>query len=135
MRSMRYNYEPSKIPEISELVERITNGDAGITRYKVEGGECVTYALWKEGDMACMRVFLPAGATFPSHRHGVREVVTVYSGTLKIETSSGGVWLGKGDTYSMPANVEHNAIAGSDCWMIAITIPADEGYTDVGRPK
>lgn len=130
---MRHDYEASKIPQISELVERISNGDSGRTVYEVEGGECVSYALWKQNEVACMRVFLSAGAMFPNHRHGVREIITVYEGRMKIATSTGGIWLERGDTYSIPANVEHHAVADTDCWMIAITVPADEGYTDVGQ--
>ena len=127
---MSDDLDSSRIFRIDELTRKL-NGDPTKIVYKVDGGEVTTKGLMKKAEVGVMDVLIPAGATFPMHVHDEKEIVAVYLGRLRIQTMNGkDIWVEVGDTYIMPAGVQHNAIAEIETRLIAITIPADKGYAD-----
>jgi quercetin dioxygenase-like cupin family protein len=60
---------------------------------------------WPHGFTLC-RVSIRAGGVVAPHRHGAREVWFVHEGALAFSSPSGNLTMRKGDTFSVPENLE-----------------------------
>jgi quercetin dioxygenase-like cupin family protein len=79
-------------------------------------------------DMMLVEITLDKGAVVPMHRHANHQVGYVISGEIEL-TIDGVVRVCKpGDSYAMPGNVDHCALAVTDCLVIDIFAPPREDY-------
>jgi quercetin dioxygenase-like cupin family protein len=110
--------------------------------------EVLAYRLHREPGVAVLRACIEYGSPFPRHQHSEAEVIICYSGMLawKINTppfgdpgqdvfdvfdeeDADGI-LEPGEVLRIAPNTPHTimAIGGMDAWVIAITVPATEGF-------
>jgi quercetin dioxygenase-like cupin family protein len=134
------------------LLTQLVNNENTIS-YAVKDGDCFGIGLFNDTQVAVQRSYMSKGATFPNHNHREREYIVVYSGSVRFAVEpkalfmksdkSGTQILGRdynsapievvlnvGDAIAFPAGVSHAVEALEDTWMIAITIPAAEGFPD-----
>ncbi len=119
----------SYVPLLRELSRKLKH-HPGVVHYPNESGPTTGFSLKNTGHVAVMDANVPAATEFPDHRHDSAEVMVVYRGEIRIKVSDTWHTLRVGDHISIPAGVKHRAVAVDDTWLIAITIPADEGYAD-----
>ena len=100
--------------------------------YQVQGGNCVGEALLNEKEVAVQRVCMTAGTVFPEHSHHEFEVVVIISGEALHITPGMESKIAKDDVYTSRPGELHKFVAITDCTLIAITIPASEGYPKLG---
>ena len=100
---------------------------AGI-HYVTEGGECMGVCLFNVPRVAVQRAFMSEGARLPIHTHDGKEVLVLYAGALTVTVGAETRKYGAGDVIEFVAHTAHVVAAQTDTWMIAVTIPADEGY-------
>lgn len=124
------NERKRAVAELSEMINGST--DSAVTNYVVDSGCSVGWGLYKDGRIAVQRNELSAGTIFPAHTHTDKaEWIIVYNGSIRFwygDTDT--VVLQVGDSLKLEPNVPHSAEVLELCHMIAITIPADEGYPD-----
>jgi quercetin dioxygenase-like cupin family protein len=79
-------------------------------------------------DMMLVEITLDKGAVVPLHHHANHQVGYVISG--EIELTIGGVTRNcqPGDSYAMPGDVEHRALAVTECVVVDIFAPPREDY-------
>ncbi|HZV49271.1 MAG TPA: cupin domain-containing protein [Candidatus Dormibacteraeota bacterium] len=64
-------------------------------------------------------VELAAGVTVPEHRHEHEQVGFVVQGSLTFTVGGETARLGPGDTYRIPSQVPHQAVAGEEGAVVA----------------
>ncbi len=115
------------LPSLSRISVGV--GTSGVVHYEVGDGTCIGFSLWNDGNIAVQRVFLSAGTKFPAHIHTGHEWVMVFSGNAIFqEEGSDPITLQPGSYVYDPPERAHCFTAITDCWALAVTIPADEGY-------
>jgi quercetin dioxygenase-like cupin family protein len=112
-----------KLPPLSDLVRESRCVD--VVEYDTGCGASFGFNVWNEPRIAVQRCFMTAGCVFTRHSHEGHEWVIVYSGSLRLD---GSTLLSSGDYVHFLPGEEHSPIAVEDCWMLCITIPAEEGY-------
>jgi len=88
--------------------------------------------LFSKDEVGVAYVFMAQGSNFPEHAHVAAEWLIVYKGEVKFTTrdDSGNETdtLAKtGDFIYLNREVGHSAEALVDSWLIAVTIPFEEG--------
>ena len=83
-------------------------------------------------DIAVMFMSVEPNGEFPSHLHESEiEIICVYSGDLKIIMSHRVIQIIDYGVITIPAGTAHTACSVRGSKLLAITIPASEGYADV----
>jgi quercetin dioxygenase-like cupin family protein len=125
---------PEKLPHLVDMIEHLSSQNI---RYKVENGECLGMCLFNNESVAVQHACLTAGTIFPWHIHEHNsEWIIIYSGKLREILKSGKSFeIGPGGYVFCRAGEEHMQIAIEDTRLIAITIPASEGYPTMERDK
>jgi len=106
-------------------------------------GEGEAIGLYKNQEIAVCRAAVKGGTRWPAHYHEAWEYIVVYQGEMhienKIEDSKGGLKEREGihvvkapGIYYMRPRVLHEVYFPVDSLMIAITVPAAEGFPGVG---
>jgi len=114
---------------------KLTDALGTFMEHDVENGTSFMWGLHKEEDIAIAKGFISSGSKFPLHIHMYsHEYVFVLTGqiTFCFEDTPLENVLKKGDTIHILPNTPHSVIAQEDTWYIAITIPADEAFPNVG---
>lgn len=84
--------------------------------------------FWGEKMLVSM-VSLAAHATVPTHFHPHEQVGTVLTGEMELTIGGETRWLKEGDTYIIPANLEHQARTESrPAKVVDVFSPAREDY-------
>jgi quercetin dioxygenase-like cupin family protein len=103
------------------------------TEYAMEAGRCVGFGLLKNTAVAVQIAFLPNGSEFPVHMHAnEQEALIVVAGQLEVRRGDRSQVLATRDLVVLAPGDLHSCHALEDSWVLGITIPASEGYPDVG---
>lgn len=79
-------------------------------------------------DMTIGLVLIDAGTSLPLHKHVHEQITYMLKGELKMQIGDETVVLKPGTVQVIPSNVEHGAIALSDCELIDVFNPVREDY-------
>ena len=104
------------------------NGNTLIYEGGAEG-----HALYSGADAAIQRSFLKAGTKFESHCHASTEIVVVLSGVFHSSTAFITCVTPVAGVIVFQPGISHSHVAETDCWVIGILVPRDEGYP--GAPR
>ena len=91
-------------------------------------------ALYKDKDVAVQMMYLPAGSQFPEHVHPAeKEWIIIIKGSAEVTIEGTAHLFNAQDHFVVEPGQDHSGYAIDDLWHIAISIPADDGYPDVGN--
>jgi quercetin dioxygenase-like cupin family protein len=131
---MRTRGAPSvadNIEKLRELTNKLPTAPSMVMLGAV--GSTALYGLYKENRVAVLRGIVPEGDTYPRHEHPVTEHLILVSGHAIVEVNGGEkVELFPGDHCGLRPHVPHSFTAVEDTMIIAVTVPAEEGYPDAG---
>ena len=120
----------NKLPPLSSIAD-LSGG--GAVEYNLPIGHSFGFGLYKTEEIAVQRCFMSAKSEFPMHCHDCHEYVIIYKGKAKYSMGSKETELGVGECVHFPPNAAHVFTALEDVWMLAITVPAEQGYPDGSR--
>ena len=104
----------------------------GYIDYKVDNGIATGTCLFNNGDLAISRTVVSKGTVWPIHEHPEKEFVIMISGTFRMILQhldkEEDVILNPNDTMYIKPDTPHMGKAITDCIMIAMTVPASDGY-------
>jgi quercetin dioxygenase-like cupin family protein len=118
---------PTRKSENLIKLESLITGNADPAKVCYEGGT-EGFGLYFGADAAVVRSFLKAGTVFPPHVHSATEVVVVLSGIFHSSTAILTCVTPVAGVIVFQPGVSHSHVAETDCWVVGITIPSDEGY-------
>jgi quercetin dioxygenase-like cupin family protein len=101
-----------------------------VIEYEMEKGAAISFGLWKQESIAVARTFFSGGSIFPEHSHNEKEFIVVYEGQMDITIEEKTTALTAGDMIVVCPGQAHGAVAVGDTRIIAITIPAAEGFPE-----
>lgn len=78
--------------------------------------------------MMISHVTLDKGAAVPMHKHPHEQVGYVVEGRMRMTIGSDVYEFEPGDSYFIPGDVEHDAVAVTDCVVLDIFSPPREEY-------
>lgn len=85
-----------------------------------------------KGDKALISFLeLPAGATFPIHKHDCEQIMIMLEGTEEHTAGDEKFTIHPGDVVVHPANVEHGGQTSTGYKAIDIFVPPREDYVEV----
>ena len=90
---------------------------AGITGYYAHGK-----------DLTLGYVEIKAGSDLPAHQHIHEQITYIIEGRLDMKIGDQSCSLTAGMFYVIPSNVQHSAIAVTDCKVIDVFNPVREDY-------
>ena len=115
------------LPDLSDLVAGKSR--MGYTEYATETGTAIGWSLLNIPEVAVQRHFISKDTEFEGHTHPANEWVIVTKGMLQFTVGYG--WrdtIRVGQCQFLPADCFHSCVALEDTWLVAITVPAAEGY-------
>jgi len=114
------------LPNLGE----ITTAGGNNRWVEIEAGQGTTFmfGLFRTRDMAVARAFLSAGSTIEDHQHKEAEWLFVYSGEMELTILDKKQRYKKGDCCHIKPKLPHKAEFPVDTWLLAVTMPAAEGY-------
>lgn len=128
-------YEPksintkSHVPALRELVHTMTRHSTIV--YDTEYGKILLKGLMKKPELAVSICSMPQGTEFPEHNHKVVEWLMVSSGELEISLKGREpLVLRAGETIRINPEDSHSALALTAVEVLAVTMPAEEGFPD-----
>lgn len=125
--------------ELCELTEKVpflgsivTSNKDNFVEYKVRNGTCFGIGIFSSlPQINVMKAFMSKDTILENHQHDEREWIIVYNGHLIFYKSDNTQKsCQKGEYAFFEIGEQHRVEAVEDTWMIAITIPASEGYVD-----
>ena len=106
----------------------------GLIDYAVSSGRCSGVGLLNIKEIAVQMATMPAGSVLPGHLHPDSiEVFVIVSGALQVEYQGLTKVYRRGEVTMLPPQTVHMVSAIEDTWMLAVTMPAIEGYPDVAE--
>ncbi len=119
------------LPTVPKLNDFKTTRSGSVVEYDIDGTALVFPMMYSD-DVAMARVFLSKGSVFGEHFHkNSKGIVVCYKGVVIMKMGEDEVTLAEGETYTIERGVAHDAIAVTDTWFMAISIPPDEYYPKV----
>ncbi len=79
-------------------------------------------------DIMMVRIFFKSGAVGAKHSHPHRQVTFVEGGRFEVEIGGEKETLETGDSFMVPANVEHGLVALEDGALIDVFTPIREDF-------
>lgn len=122
----------SKLPSLSSIAD-LSGG--GAVEYNLPIGHSFGFGLYKTEKVAVQRAFMSAKSEFPIHCHNCHEYIIIYSGRARYSIGDKVTEIGVGECAHFPPNVAHIFSSLEDVWMLAITVPAEQGYPDGSRER
>jgi len=127
LKELTHTLQPLPLLVKSEEMDRID--------YNIYDGISFALNLMNQRNVAVSNCFISKGAMFPKHDHQETELLIVYDGSLYVEicndvndTCYFKNTINVGEVVYFEAGEKHIIKALEDTWMIAITVPAAEGY-------
>jgi quercetin dioxygenase-like cupin family protein len=108
VRTTLYRWEDIALEKVTEMVSR-----------KVVSGERQTLA----------QVYLKRGAQVPRHSHASEQLVYVLQGAVAYRVAGRALTVREGEVLTIPAGVEHQAVATEDTFELAMFSPVRDGWT------
>jgi quercetin dioxygenase-like cupin family protein len=102
---------------------------------KIAQGTLLMFALYRQPDICIARAFMSANSLIEQHTHGEREIIGIISGhaTVRLNGNEELRELRQYDVIIFEPNTPHAFVVHEDTWMIAVTLPASEGYPHDAR--
>jgi quercetin dioxygenase-like cupin family protein len=115
------------LPTLTSLTER---KNCKWKEYFVASGYNVNFSVMDEKNISVCRGFFAKNTMFPPHQHqGIVEYLICFEGKYKVTgLSTGDLVLEKGDCAKIASGELHGGEALEQTWLLAITIPPDEGF-------
>lgn len=102
----------------------------GMTTYHVKSGVMISTSLYNE-EISIAKTFISENAQLENHFHeGSYEVIIILDGTLEVTTTEGPKRFSKFEKVDLKKSQPHSAIAITDCWFVALTVPKDYGFPE-----
>jgi quercetin dioxygenase-like cupin family protein len=123
----------SFIPHLKELVHATENH----MMYYVDdnGFKIKNHGLFKRDDIAVLMCSMPEGASFPEHKHVVAEWLMIADGELEFSCNGETIIYKAGEVVKIEPGDKHTSRALTAVEVLAVTMPADEGFPDVKLSK
>jgi quercetin dioxygenase-like cupin family protein len=102
--------------------------ESGFVEIKMTQGNSFGWNLHNEDTIAVAKWFNSKDSIFPKHQHQEREWLIVYKGEMILHVSGETKHLRRGDFVYLEPGTIHDATFPTDCWYVAITIPASEDW-------
>jgi len=118
----------ANVPQIKDLAELKPYDN--VQELKMDNGTLLMFGLYKDVGIAVSRVFATAGTRMPIHQHDRTEYVLVWEGELIFNFSGKEVTLKENEFYRIEPNTPHSVYWPVDTNLIAVVIPAEEGWPD-----
>jgi len=122
------NLTPS-LPSLPSMI--LSEGRGHVIEYRTDDGVSVAVGLHKSGDVAVCRAVNSAGY-FPEHSHQEHETVVIVEGVAIYHLPDGDIEIGPGQSIYIAPDVPHSTTFVVTTRLIAITVPAAEGFPDGG---
>lgn len=119
----------SHIPKLRHLTKILVESSTTV-RWGAGSGDIETENVLQKDEVAILDSYLPAGSHFPVHKHCTKEMLVVYQGELIVDIGGEEKRFGVGDVFTAAPHMPHSVRSEVETRLIAITIPADEGFTD-----
>jgi hypothetical protein len=134
----RFNFEANmeKIKELSSLMniqfdETYWQTSKNLSEYKMVKGTCKGWGLYKTDKIAVQYVELSPDSEFPAHEHEKeREIIILFEGDFTTITKYGSQSCVDSGIIIAELGINHINKSVKGCKLIAITIPAAEGYPE-----
>lgn len=118
-------------PQLPTLGTMVTDSGESWNEIQAGGGTVFMFGLHKESGIAVARAFLSAGSIVEEHEHPKEtEWLIVYAGQMEIVVAGESKIIQECEAICIKPSKPHVAKFPVDTWMLAITIPAAEGYPD-----
>jgi len=118
------------LPPIPNLSAFMTD-TKGLVEYKVKEGYVTGEAIWKKPQYAIQQAFMKKGSIFGMHVHErSKEILIVINGEIKVTYGKESKVVKTGELVVVDINVEHDAEAIIDTFLVGMTIPADDCYPE-----
>lgn len=92
------------------------------------GGGLKRKVLGNDSDLMLVRVKFPKGGIGVKHSHPHRQVSYIESGSFEVEIAGEKQILLAGDSFYVPPNTEHGAVALQDSTIIDVFNPARQDF-------
>lgn len=115
-----------RLPPLVDLIA--TRAES--VEYEVSQGTVHGFGLWKDTQLAVQRAYLSKGAAFPRHSHEAYEYLIVYRGRLRVKLNGDEQIVKTGEAAILQPGQAHSVEALEETWILAVTVPAVEGYPD-----
>lgn len=96
--------------------------------YSVEKGSCGGVALYKDEQMAIQLSFLGPDTILKNHVHDELEILICHEGDITVHMPGNDIDLERGGMVRIQPGTSHIAISKNGCRLVAITLPASDGY-------
>jgi len=126
-----------RIKELSgtlQTLPALAHIEGSIVYYEMKSGECRGEGLFKNSKIAVQHATLSKGSDLEAHIHnGIREFLICYEGDLTIVVKEPEDRIIKTIIYTggmviIDPGIPHLVSSIGGCKLIAVTIPAEEGY-------
>ena len=121
--------------ELKKLTENIPNikdlasiKPATVQELETETGKLLMFGLYKDDKIAISRIFATAGTRMPVHSHDSIEYVLVWEGELIFEFNGKKLTLKEKEHCKIKPNTPHSVFWPVDTNLLAVVIPAEEGW-------
>jgi quercetin dioxygenase-like cupin family protein len=125
---------------VDRLTDELISMDYGFVNeyspkvFKLKEGIVVSYRLYKDENLHCIRSYLSKGAIFPPHEHKepTDETLILYSGKMSVIIDDPEISEGKsidmiiGKPYFFRAGDIHMLHAKEESWILSTLIPPDK---------
>lgn len=117
-----------ELPPIPRLQDYATFKD-GIAEYRFKKGHAISFNLYSDRHVSIARTLITKNTEFENHSHpNSYELIIVLTGKLEMVMEGTRRILEQYDKIEIPHGTLHNAVALEDVWIIALTVPADDGF-------
>src|ERR1700692_1007651 len=97
-------------------------------------GQGITARAIEADRMTIAVVDLEPGAVLPEHHHENEQLGFVIAGSIVMRIGTEERELQAGDTYNIPSDVSHDAVAGPDgATVVAVFVPVREDWRKLDR--
>lgn len=119
------------LPNLSEvpgLIKFKTPLMSGVSSYEVPKGQMITFQIRSVPNYSLNETWFADGTVVEWHSHEGYEIIIVTEGCLKLFFENKEETLNKRDKTIISSNIPHSAQAIGETWIVAISVPKDEGF-------
>lgn len=125
--------DESNIAQLREMLPTLASTRRqmrGFAIYEAGTGCVFGRGLMNIKGVAVQDAYITPGCVFAPHHHQMVEHTICYKGELLIDVDGEQVSLSPGEILTIEPNTPHGFSSETGAWVIAVTIPADDGYPD-----
>ena len=102
----------------------------GMTSYRVEKGVMLSTSLYNE-EISIAKTFMSENSELENHHHNSSyEIIVILEGTLEVTIDGDAKRLQKFDKINLKKSQPHSAVAVTDVWFVALSVPKDDGFPE-----